>query len=305
MIDWDDLRFVLAVARAGSALRAAGTLKVNQTTVMRRIARIQADIGADLFETKQNGQTLTPLGQGVMAAAERIESEVIALQSALAAQQRVLTGSVRFTSSEVFANGIVAPCLRTFRKQHPGVTIQLFADDRVLDLSRGEADVALRAGSRPQGGGIVAQRLPDSAWTIYCSRAYADEHGAPEFANGLEGHAIIGMDGAISHLPAVGWLARTAPNASITTRSNSLTNLVSAVKAGLGVGALPCFVGDGDADLLRCCPPIRQLNSEVWLVIREDIKQAPHVRAFADYIAAHMHGMRAQLAGTPDRPRAD
>lgn len=296
-MDWDDLRFVLAVARQGSALRAARTLKVNQTTVIRRIAHIEAAVGADLFETKQNGQVLTPLGQLVAATAERIESEVTALQSAIAAQQRVLSGSVRFTSSEVYANRIIAPFLRTFRKQYPCITVELVAEDRRLDLSRGEADVALRAGSQPEGGGIVAQRLPDSGWAFYCSHAYAEEFGAPASPPELNGHAVVGLEGAMSNLPAFVWLTRTAPNASISARSNSLTNLVSALKAGLGIGPLPCFVGDAEADLLRCFAPIPELNAEVWLIVREDIRQAAHVRAFVDSLACHLHGMRGELGG--------
>jgi DNA-binding transcriptional LysR family regulator len=297
-MDWDDLRFVLAVARTGSALRAARTLKVNQTTVMRRIAHIESDIGADLFESGQNGQTLTPLGESVAAAAEKIESEVLALQSAISARQRVLSGTVRFTSSEVFANRIVAPCLQLFRKQHPGVTVELVAEDRRLDLSRNEADVALRASSRPEGAGIVAQRLPDAAWSVYCSRGYAEEHGVPAGPNELNGHAAVALDAAMSNVPPFQWLAQVAPNASVSARSNSLTNLVSAVKAGLGVGALPCFVGDAETDLVRCFQPIRELDSEVWLIVCEELKQAPHVRAFVDFLAAHVHGMKKQLSGT-------
>jgi DNA-binding transcriptional LysR family regulator len=292
-MDWDDLRFVLAVARTGSALRAARALHVNQTTVMRRIAHIEADIGADLFEAKQNGQVLTPLGQSVAAAAENVEREVTALQNVIAAQHRLLSGSVRFTSSESYANRIVAPCLKTFRKQYPNITVELFTDDRRLDLSRGEADVALRAGSRPEGGGIVAQRLPDAAWAVYCSWAYAEEHGVPAGPDDLNAHAIVCLEGPLSNLPAFLWLKRIAPDASIGARSNSLSNLASALKAGLGVGPLSCFIGDTEPDLMRCFPPVPELDAEVWLIIREEIRHAPHIRAFVDFLAPHL---RAQLA---------
>src|SRR6185436_8180394 len=131
----------------------------------------------------------------------------------------------------------------TFRKERPGITVELITADRRLDLSRSEADVALRAGSRPEGGGIVAQRLPDSAWGIYCSLAYAQDHGAPTRPDELDRHTVVGPEGAMANLPAFQWLTRITPNASIGTRSNSMTNLLSALKAGLGIGALPCFVG--------------------------------------------------------------
>jgi len=299
-MNWDDLRFVLAVARAGSALRAASSLGVNQTTVMRRIAHIEADIGADLFESSQSGQTLTPLGERVTATAERIENEVLGLESTIAAQDRVLSGAVRFTSSETFANRIVAPCLPEFRKRHPGITVELFADDRRLDLSRGEADVAIRAGSRPEGAGIVAKRLPDAAWALYCSPAYADEYGLPNKPGDLNRHSVVILERAMPSLAAFEWMKQVAPDASVSASSNSINNLASALKAGIGIGPLPCFIGDPEPDLMRCLPPIRELDAEVWLIIREDIKQAPHVRAFVDFLSTVVHGMRARLAGVRD-----
>lgn len=292
MLDWDDLRFVLAVARAGSALRAAGALGVNQTTVMRRIARIESAIGAALFETRQSGQALTPLGEIVASGAERIDVEVAALQSAIDAHTRLLSGVVRFTSSEVYANSIVAPFLRSFRQHFPGVTVELIIEDRRLDISRGEADVALRAGFRPEGAGIVAQRLPDAGWSAYCSRAYAQEHGSPSPADGFAGHLLVGMEGPAARPRAFDWLMRAAHAAQVATRSNNLTNLLSAVKAGLGIGMLPHFVGDAEPDLVRCTPHEAELDAEVWLIVREEVRQAPHIRAFVDSLAAHMQARR-------------
>jgi DNA-binding transcriptional LysR family regulator len=298
MIDWDDLRFVLAVARSGSALRAAQELGVNQTTVMRRMTHIEAAIGADLLERKQSGYLLTALGQRVAATAARIEDEVKALESGIGAEQRALSGSVRMTTSEAYANFVIAPLLQAFRKQHPGILVELITDDRRLDIARGEADVALRASSRPEGAGIVARRLPDASWNVYCSRSYRDEHGVPCTLEALDGHAVVAAEGRMGSLPAALLLARHTPSSRISTRSNSLTNLVSALKAGLGIAALPCFAGDADPELVRCLPALPELDAEVWLIVREDIKSAPHVRAFTDFLAAQMQGLRASFAGT-------
>ena len=304
MIDWDDLRFVLAVARAGSALGAARTLKVNQTTVSRRIAQIEAAIGAQLFETRQKGQFLTPLGQSVVTSAGQIEGEVLALEGAIFAQQRVLAGVVRLTSSEVLANGIIAPFLRDFHKQSPGIAIELINDDRRFDIGRGEADVALRAGSRPEGSGIVARRLPNAAWAAYCSKHYAgDRAGVPRFGE-LNAHILVGFDGPMAQTPAALWLEHYAPNATFSTRSNSLTNHISAVKAGLGVGVLPCFVGDADADLVRCSALIKEAEAEMWLIVRDELKKAPHVRAFVDSLSAYILSLRRSLAGLPSPMKA-
>lgn len=297
MNDWDDLRFVLAVARAGSALRAARALNVNQTTVTRRIAQFEERLGAELFESRQTGQALTPLGELVAAGAERIEAEALALQSAIDARLRVVSGAVRFTSPDVYADRIVAPFLRSFRQHYPGITVEVIAADRQLDIARGEADVALRATPRPEGTGIVAQRLPDTRWGPYCSRAYAEERGLPANVDEINSHAIVVLENNISKAQPFRWLPKVAGNATVSARSNSLINSLFAVKAGLGIGMLPCFVGDTEADLVRCMPPIRELDAKVWLIVREDIKQAPHVRAFVDSLSAHMATLRGQLLG--------
>ena len=296
-MDWDDLRFVLEVSRSGSALAAAGKLGVNQSTVMRRIAQAEAALGVQLFERKQSGYVATPTGLCVADAAERIEREVRDLRNAMAATQRALAGTVRFTSSELLTSFVIASCLHSFHKFNPGVRVELIADDRRLDLARGEADIALRASSRPEGGGIVMRRMPSAGWAVYCSRAYAEERGTPGSRDEIRDHEIIGMDGPMAQLPGPRWLCDAVPGAQVRFRSNSLMNLVSNLRAGLGVATLPCIAGDSERDLVRCFAPPPELESELWLVVREDLKSTPHIRAFADYVAAYLHSIRAQLAG--------
>lgn len=195
---------------------------------------------------------------------------------------------------------MITPLLKEFREQHPGILVELIADDRRLDPTGGEADVALRAGSPPKGAGIVARRLPHAAWSVYCNRAYAEEHGVPATVQALDGHAVVGAEGAMANLPGPLWLARVAPNSKISARSNSLTNLVVALKAGLGIATLPCLVEDADPDLVRCLPPV-ELDSEFWLIVREDVKSVPHVRAFADFLWEHVQRLCARgLPATED-----
>jgi hypothetical protein len=188
-------------------------------------------LGGVLFERKQSGLQLTPFGQRVATAAARVESEILALGSALHAAQRVLSGKIRFTCSEAMANIVVMPCLREFRSKYPDIIVDLIADDHFL----------------------------------YCSKAYADQHGHPKTAEALDGHLVVGMEGSMGNLPIPLWLSRTTPNSNVAVRSNNLTNVVSALKSGLGVGMLPCLLGDVEPDLLRCLPPIAELDSQTWL----------------------------------------
>jgi DNA-binding transcriptional LysR family regulator len=293
-MQWDDLQYVLAVARTGSAARAAGHLGVNQTTVLRRLDALEAVVGTAIFERSRSGQTLTPAGELMVAAAERMEKEAQSLQDSLAARLRTLSGTVRLTTSDTLAMRLVTPGLRAFYAQYPDVRVELIITDKRLDVARGEADVALRANSRPEGAGIVARRLPDSDWTIYCSRAYAAEHGMPKDRAAIPGHSIIGMEGQMGELPASHWLVASAPDSVIRVRSNSLVNLVWDLKAGLGLGALPTLIGDHEPDLMRCFPPPPELRAEIWLIVREEIKAQPHIRAFTDFLADYVRDELAE-----------
>jgi DNA-binding transcriptional LysR family regulator len=108
---------------------------------------------------------------------------------------------------------------------------------------------------------------------------------------------VLGVDGALANLPGPLWLSRAALNSKISARSNSLTNLVAALKAGLGIATPPWLVGDADPDLVRCLPPVAELDAQFWLIVREDLKSVPHVRAFAEFLWEHAQGLRAQLVG--------
>jgi len=295
-MQWDDLRYVLAVARAGSALRAASALGVNQTTVLRRLDALETTLGVPLFERSTSGQVLTRAGRVVAESAERMEEQARSLESSLAAQRRTVTGSVRFTTSEVLAGRLVSPCLRAFRALYPGIPVELITADERLDIARGEADVALRAAATPEGAGIVAQRMPDLDWTIYCSRGYAAERGLPASREALRGHDLVGLEGRMGQLPGWRWLSTASPEAAVPVRSNSFVSLVSNLKAGLGLGALPTIIGDNEQELLRCIPPPPELKAELWLIVREDLKTEPHVRAFVDFLANYVRGTCTESA---------
>lgn len=293
---WNDLLYVLAVVQTGSALRAAERLGVNQATVLRRLDAIEAVTGAQFFERNRSGLKPTEVGRLAADAAERIEQEIHAFERVLAARRRTLAGSVRLTTSVGLADRLVIPGMRSFQALYPSIAVELLIADERLDIARGEADVALRAGTGPEGGGIVARRLPDADWTVYCSRAYAAETGAPEDRAAIRGHAIVGLDGQMGRLPAWLWLKESAPDAVIRFRSNSLVNLVSNLKAGLGLGVLPAIIGDAEPELMRCFPPPPELRSELWLIVREAIKAQPQVRALTEFLASYIRDTLSKAA---------
>lgn len=287
-MQWDDLRYVLAVARTGSALRAARSLGVDQTTVLRKLDLLETTLGTSLFERRKSGQTPTPAGKLVADAAERIEKEARSLENALATRRRIVGGAVRLTTSDGLATRFVTPCMRAFQALYPGVSVELIATDERLDIAAGDADVALRGSSHPEGAGIVAQRMPDILWTIYCSPAYAAERGVPDCREALRGHEIVGFEGRLTRLPGWRWLADAVPDAVVRFRSSSFVSMVSNLKAGLGIGPLPTIIGDAEPDLVRCFPAPPELKDELWLIVREELKNEPHVRALTDFLASYV-----------------
>ena len=302
MVDWDDLRFVLEVARQQSAGGAGRALGVNPTTVTRRLARLEEQIGEDLFDRRQTGYRLTEMGRRVAAAAEEMQKVVLGLQDQVAASRRALKGVVRLTCAEIIAAHLVAPWLTEFRRLHPEVRIELNISDALLDLAKGQADVALRVGATPEGSGIVARRLPSRTWSVYCSRSYDREKGAPQTPEAIIGHAIIGMEGDMARLPSWRWMEQLVGPAAVDFRCNSLSNVVSNAKAGMGLAMLPSFVGDREPELIRCLPLIPELDAEFWLIVNETMKSTPHIRAFVDFLAERVHADERVTKRSPSPP---
>jgi DNA-binding transcriptional LysR family regulator len=299
MFDWNDLRHFLAVARNGTTLAAARDLGTSQSTVVRRIAALEGEVGAPLFERNRTGYTPTEAGREILPMVERVETQAQALADGIAAHCRHLAGHIRVTAAESVANILLAPAVCAFYESHPGVEIQLLIDDRYLDLERGEADIAIRATTKRglDDCSLPATLLSESPWSIYCSRSYAERAGLPTGLDQLAGHAIVVGEGAIADFPALRLIEEAAPQARIAWRSSSLTNLHAAVVAGVGVSALPALLGSRDPSLVRCFGTGKHGRAEIWLVARDEIRQLPHVRAFIAALTAYFGEHRAAIRG--------
>ena len=304
MFDWNDMRHFLAVARAGSTLAAAETLKVNQTTVARRIAALEQALGARLFDRAQSGYRLTELGWELLPAAERLETEAATVKRLVEQRSRRLAGTVRVTTNETIANLFLTPSLAEFAALYPDIRVEVVVDARYLDLGRGEADVALRASEHPGSGPIVVRKLRHLPWAVYASRDYVARNGCPADVSELPRHAVIGCDGPLASLAAFVWLEREAGSARVQARSNSLPNMVTAARAGLGLAALPCAMGEPEPDLVRCIGPIDVIGHPLWLITRSDNKDEPRIRAFTSFISARIVAMRHlfELREPAERP---
>jgi DNA-binding transcriptional LysR family regulator len=297
MYDWGDLKVFLAVARAGSTLAAARALGVNQTTVARRVAALEAALSVRLFDRHQDGYRLSECGRQVLEQAERVAVEAETLGRMVAQRKRDLTGVVRITAPEIFANIVLTRWLVGFMDLYPEIKVEVVATDQRLDLLRGEADIALRAGAMPNEPGLVVRRFLDYQWMLCCSHAYAEKYGVPRTSEQLNDHFVIGSEGPLSKLAPHAWLSEIAPRAKRRSTCSSVANMVAAVKAGHGVGFLPNTVLSAESDLVVCFP-VPGCKYSFFITMPEALRDQPRVRVFCEYLVAQANTSKHLLERT-------
>lgn len=297
MYDWTSIRDFLLTARLGSTLKAAQALGVNQTTVMRRLRQLEADLGLSLFHRHQQGYRLSAEGQELLPLAEEMERQAEALGAKARERGRQLKGTLSITATELAAVRLLAPALPAIRQQFPDVSIKIVTTDARLDLQRGEADIAIRAGGANEQPGIVRQRLPDSVWAIYGGRALLETMGEPAEEAALARYPVIAGDGPLALAEPLVWLERQAGEGAVVHRSNSLPGLLAATKAGLGLCALPALAA-GMEDGLGLCGALRRFPSPVWLCYHETRKADPVLRPVAAFLAEQIRQKRQLLEGS-------
>lgn len=281
-MDWDHLRFVLAVADAGGLSRAGKALQVDPATITRRLDAVEAHLRCRLFHRSRRGLDPTPAGEKLIALARRMDAEVRAVALSLSPEDRGLSGSVVITATEAVAAGLVAPALPAFRRRYPGISVEIATDIRLFDLGRREADIALRL-SRPLQGDLKLRRLGAVGYGLYASPAYLAARGLPQAADGFAGHDLIDWPVDYTVIPQVPWLRARAYAAAVAMRSNSASARAAAAAAGSGIALLPQLIADGDPRLVPIAADAPA--QDLWLVSHRDLAAMPRVRAMLDYLA--------------------
>ncbi len=303
MDDWNAPQLVLAVHRTGSLTAAARALGIDHSTAFRRLTALEKKLGVRLFERLPGGSyQATPAGERMAAAAERMEDEALSLERDITGRDHRLSGRLRVTSSETLAYSRLTRHLAAFRQAHPGIVVELAITNRVLSLSRREADIALRP-VRPREGDLWGRKLSDVAWTFYASpKLLKSVGGALSRAKDVIRHPLIGWEEETAGVMAADWLSRAAPTSAFVYRSSSLVNQMTAARAGIGFALLPCYLGDGYPDLARAlADPIPELAGELWMVTHADLKSTARVRAFLDIVGEGLARERAIFEGQLDR----
>ena len=287
-MNWDDLRFFVTVARQGSVLGAAGELGVNQSTVSRRVVALEESLSVRLFERLRSGYSLTDAGHDLLKLAEGMAATADQIELQLLGRDTQMGGTVRVTGPD-HVLGLLVHDLREFNRKHPEIVLEVVGSNAILDLSRRQSDVALRFTRRPSES-LVGRRVATVGLGVYASRDYLERADLRK----PESLTWVGED---DDNPCPDWLAATCPKARLSMRFNDVNGTYAALKAGVGLGRLPCWSGDLDPDLRRVGPLVGSGDFGVWLLTNENLRSTARVRAFLDHMAEVLRERRDLIEG--------
>ncbi len=294
MLDWDDLRFFLAVARHGSLSAASKVLRVAQPTVGRRVASLQQQLGARLFVNTHRGQALSPTGERMVQYATRMEADALAAERMSAGRDAGVKGKVTVTASEWLVQRVLALLVAPLLAEHPGLELDLVADTRPLNLARREADLAVRP-ARFEQQQVVQREVAGLGFGLYASHAYLVQHGMPDFAAHCAGHRLIAMSEDLTRVVDVDFLPRVAAAAQVVARANGREPMLALVAAGVGIACLPRLLGDSSAALRRLQTPVAAPRRSLWLGVHREVRAVTRVKVVARQLAAGLSRMNAAL----------
>ena len=282
-MEWGDLKHFLAVARCGSLTGAALRLKTTAAPVGRKVEALERQLGARLFHRTQSGYTLTKTGESIQAKAEEVEEAALAVERIALGQDLLPVGRVRVTTSPEMAVLLIAPKLAAFRKRYPDIVLEVVTAGEVFNLTKREADVALRT-VRPQHGDFILRRAGTWNYGLYASSSYAKAHGLKPGSLDFSGIEIITATEERARFMGASWFLKHAPNATVGLATNTRRMQHAACKAGVGVAILPTLLGDTDSDLIRLLSPDQVISEQLWLVVHRDLRRTARIRAVMEFL---------------------
>jgi len=287
-IDWEDLRFFLALARTGTLSATARELRVNHATVARRVGRLEDTLGRVLFDRRASGYVLTAHGKAVLDEARVMDESALSVLRRLDGDTQV-SGPVRLASGRVLAERFLIDRLRAFHDQYPAIDLEVIGGSRLVSLARRDADIALRFGSSKDSE-LVIRKVAKIAFGFYVSPRYQAKMDKNELA-------FIGYDDESDFIAEASWLARRFGDRRFSFRTNSQTTQAAAARAGYGVALLPRYVAAGDAGLVEIALGEHLPERDVWLLVRRDLMRVPRIKAVTDYVVELFRRERKLLAG--------
>jgi DNA-binding transcriptional LysR family regulator len=289
-VDWDDVRMFLAVARTGQLLAASRRLGVNHATLGRRMTKLEDALGSRLLVRRTNGCELTPEGEQLFRAAERMEAEMLAAQSATGRIDTMIAGTVRIGAPDGFGVSFLASRLGRLTERYPQLKLQLVPVPRSFSLSQREADIAITI-ERPAQGRLVSAKLVDYSLGLYASRAYVERHGAPQDVDALKRHPRIGYVEDLIFSPSLNFTGEVLRDWDASFEISSAIGQTEAVRSGAGIGILHDYIGRQYGELVRILPEV-VIRRAYWTTYHESSRDLMRLRVVVDFLNEIVQGER-------------
>lgn len=271
-LNWDDIRYFLALCREGSVSQAGKTLGVNHTTVARRITAFEEELGTRLFDRTRDGYSMTQAAEDMYDQAVEMESYALAIDRAIVGQDAELKGLLKLTAPYDFANRVIVQALPKFREAYPGIELELLTTTGLVDLAAREADIAVRLTAKPPEYLIGRKVLP----------LHHGIYGAPGYLNTMPEKPDVILFRSEQVMPE--WAQHHFPEANIVLRTDNLSTMRSAVAAGLGIARMPCYEGDSDSSIRRVDEPLTLSTWGVWILSHVDLRSTARVRVCREFL---------------------
>lgn len=278
--DWDDLRYFLQVSERGSISGAAKFLNVNHSTVLRRISNLEKRLGVRLFDRLAGGYVITQAGEELRNELRGVNDQIEAAERHLGGRDLGLAGTIRITTTDTIARGLLMPYLAAFRVLHSAIQLEMVINNSFLSLTKREADIAVRPSNRPPQH-LIGRRVGRIRTAIYASKTYLKKN---KKTKACANHDWVAPDETLSHLAQAKWVKKHIREDRIVARVDSLMSMLDAVRSGMGIGLLLCLLADDEKDLIQMAEPLDELDTELWILTHPDIKQVARIKTLADFL---------------------
>ena len=280
--NWDDIRFVLAVARDGSVSAAARRLGVNHATVLRRIAAFEERYSVQVFDKTPNGYKIPTDKVQIIDASQSVEKAILALERIIEGSQAPLKGTIRLTSTDTLCLTVLPPVVAKMRTEIPEVDVELISSNAQLDLARLDADVTVRPTAQLPDD-LVGEKVVELGLAIYKAK------GASE--------SWLGLSGAMAESISGKWLADQAGSSGFVAMADSFSSLAELAKLGLGKALLPCVLGDSTERLVRDRPGVLEMSVPIWVASHVDLAEVPRIKRSRNVICRELRAMSGMISG--------
>ena len=292
---WDDFRLVKAISDGRGLAPAAAEIGVNHSTVFRRLGAIEQALGTKLFERHRSGYVATPAGEEMVALASRLDGDITTFTRRVAGREIAVAGELRVTTNDSLLVHLLTPIFARFRRQHPNVQLDIVLANEALNLSRRDADVAIRATDTPPET-LVGRRAATIAWALY-GRLADFTDAIPDLRELTATRDWVSLGENLAQIKAVRFVRAEVAPERIAYRVSTVLGLANAIGEGLGIGHIPCFVGDSRPELVRLTAPVPEFAAGLWLLTHPDLRHSPRVRVFLDFVAAEIAARRSTIDG--------